>query len=299
MLIGTQTDFPIGTFGISDGLKLIADSGFDALDYSLFIYRWDEEPFSLKGADYDRYFERVLGEVKKNGLFVNQTHSPFPTYRGNAANDAENREIQARTIRATALLESKYVVIHPAMEKRRKFGEFREEMKKTNIDMYSYLADYLKEYDVYCCIENMFSHDSQTDRICPTACTTAEEMCDYIDTLNDITHSDRFVACLDIGHANLIRFDGYEKVNPVDMIYTLGDRLKTLHVHDNYGVHDDHMAPRCGNIDWKSVMEALRDIGYSGVFNLEADATGYTFGKEAADITEPLLRRMAEWVLAQ
>ena len=47
----------------------------------------------------------------------------------------------------------------------------------------------------------------------------------------------------------------------------LGDYIGCLHVHDNDGIHDLHQAPYSGVIDWKEVMQALKDINYQGVFN--------------------------------
>ena len=52
----------------------------------------------------------------------------------------------------------------------------------------------------------------------------------------------------------------------------LGDDLKVLHVHDNYGGADDrHYFPFRGNIDWAQFVQALNEIGYKGVMNMETE----------------------------
>jgi sugar phosphate isomerase/epimerase len=76
---------------------------------------------------------------------------------------------------------------------------------------------------------------------------------------------DHFVACLDIGHAVLVRED------PDKMIRALGGKyLKSLHVHDVDGVVDSHTLPFIGVTDWEAVMKALAEIDYQGEFTYEA-----------------------------
>ena len=74
------------------------------------------------------------------------------------------------------------------------------------------------------------------------------------------------VACLDIGHAEM-RTAGDGAVN---MIRKMGHRIKALHLHDNDLLHDSHQLPFSMNIDFSSVVKALKEIGYSGYFTLEA-----------------------------
>ena len=54
-------------------------------------------------------------------------------------------------------------------------------------------------------------------------------------------------------------------------ILTAGDKLRALHIADNQGKDDDqHMMPCAkGRVNFLEVVEALRKIGYDGLFNLE------------------------------
>lgn len=55
---------------------------------------------------------------------------------------------------------------------------------------------------------------------------------------------------------------------------TLGDRLEALHVQDNFGECDNHLAPYMGNLDIDSLMNALLDSGFEkrgGYFTFECD----------------------------
>ena len=52
-------------------------------------------------------------------------------------------------------------------------------------------------------------------------------------------------------------------------IRQMGERLKVTHIHNNFKFYDLHLTPDNGNIDWKSVMTALAEVGYDGPLTLE------------------------------
>ena len=87
----------------------------------------------------------------------------------------------------------------------------------------------------------------------------AEHLIGLVDSLN----CDSIGVCWDFGHANLLFAQQQQ------MIRALGKRIKCTHVHNNWGVHDDHATPIYGNIKWDAVMPALAEIGYSGPLTLE------------------------------
>ena len=64
------------------------------------------------------------------------------------------------------------------------------------------------------------------------------------------------------------------------MIRALGSRLQALHLHDNDLHGDSHQIPFSMSIDFDQVVKALKEIGYSGYFTLEASnylgSAGYT-----------------------
>ena len=71
-------------------------------------------------------------------------------------------------------------------------------------------------------------------------------------------------ACWDTGHANIQGVDQYRS------IVELGDRLRGLHINDNYGDMDSHVAPFQGTTNIDAVMQGLLDIRYQGYFTFEA-----------------------------
>ena len=53
----------------------------------------------------------------------------------------------------------------------------------------------------------------------------------------------------------------------------VGKRLKVLHVNDNLGADDDHIAPFMGNVDWVDAMYGLALAGFDGPLNYEVGAS--------------------------
>ena len=173
-------------------------------------------------------------------------------------------ELQKRALIATALLGSKYAVVHPLKPKDRVFDKYTEETFELNKAYYSKLVPILAEYDVNICIENLYTTDEDKNVI-PSTCSTGEELAMYIDRMGD-----RFYACLDTGHVNLVQREGYEHVNFKHMTSLLGERLKIVHIHDNDKKTDLHYAPYLGTIDWNEFTDSLKAIRYEGNLSLES-----------------------------
>ena len=248
-------------YSIEESLRMLKDAGFDGVDFQIF----GEAQEALDRPDYLEFFEKIGNYAKEIGLEIAQTHSPYPSYVEEKS-DEENEEIFrtiAKAVLASGKLGSKYVIVHPPVFPERKYDRLKEENREYGINFYKRLEPYAKEAGVKICIENMWNYDwnDWNDRhICPTTLSHAEELIDWCDTLG----REHFAVCLDIGHALL-----YTE-NPAEMIRKLGDRLETLHVHDVDGQRDLHTAPYFGLIQWDEVCQALADINYQGVFNLES-----------------------------
>lgn len=70
---------------------------------------------------------------------------------------------------------------------------------------------------------------------------------------------------LDIGHANI----GTRKSHTRSLLERYGSRLKHVHLSDNKGRSDDHLAIGAGVIDWRAELRALKATGYDGTLTLE------------------------------
>ena len=242
-----------------DAIRLMADAGFDAIDFSFHISE-------------EYYGEQTDGEAGKTkflawkeladscGIVFNQAHAP----EGSSFRDM-NRTVQRfhdirRAIRNASYLGIPIIVVHPVQHLQYCLDGVPEQLFEWNMQFYNALKPYCEEYGVKVAVENMWQQPGAL-KIDHSTCSRPEEFVRYVDTLN----SEWFVACLDIGHAPIVGVD------PCDLIRALGkDRLKALHVHDVDGKGDLHTLPYLSKVNWDSVCAALKEIGYEGDLTFEA-----------------------------
>ena len=115
---------------------------------------------------------------------------------------------------------------------------------------------------------------SYRNKIYAAVCQDPAEVNRYIDTLNDIAGQKCFAFCYDSGHSHLIGRDIYS------VIRQLGHRIECLHIHDNDGWDDQHLAPYMGRLDWDRFVFAMREIGYRGALNFESHGVISAFDHE-------------------
>ena len=72
---------------------------------------------------------------------------------------------------------------------------------------------------------------------------------------------------LDIGHANIATTG--RKSHTADLLTHYADRLMHVHLSDNKGKSDDHLAIGAGTIDWKRELRLLKASGYDDTITLE------------------------------
>ena len=104
-----------------------------------------------------------------------------------------------------------------------------------------------------------------------------------------------FHAVWDCGHGNMQEMPQHESLK------ILGHHVYALHVQDNWGNDDHHLAPFSGSLNLDSLMHGLLDIGYKGYFTFESGNIFYPAGKrrpyeEDTRLAKPplRLRRTAE-----
>lgn len=255
MKISTEICSSGRIIGEEKAVELIAKAGFDGWDFSMFdMCEYDrrkkillENNHPLAGNNYLTFARKLKQIGLDNGIVCNQSHAPFPTAC------TEIRSYFKRAIECTAEAGGEICIIHPDNNK----------SAEENAEMYLELLPFAKDCGVKIATENMWNWNDEKNESSFAACATGEDFVKHIDAVND----DFLVACLDVGHAEM-RGSGDGAVN---MIHSLGHRLQALHIHDNDKWHDSHQIPLSMDIDFASVVKALKDIGYSGYFTLEAD----------------------------
>ena len=289
MILSTQTDYLARKFGEEKAIDIIANTGFDAIDLSMFDMKNDDSFFNQ--SDYKEYAQKLKKQAQSRGLFFNQAHAPFPCSKPDDAYNTMIFDRIVKSIEIAGIVGAKCIVVHPMHHL--PYIENADLLKQMNMDFYRSLAPYAKNAGVKVALENMWQRNPETKEIIVSACSRTKEFVDWIDTLND----DCFTACLDLGHCGLYGFDAAE------MIKGLGDRLGALHVHDNDYQSDAHTAPYLGKMHWDTICEALAKINYKGDFTLEADNFYTPFGESLAtssakflhDIGRNLISRIEEY----
>lgn len=95
-------------------------------------------------------------------------------------------------------------------------------------------------------------------------CASAESWRRLFDRLFQRYDAEFIGLCLDTGH-------WFAAAGPGDMsiLDRHGNRLIAIHVHDNFGVLDDHLLPFDGRIDWPMVTRAIAATSCEMPLNLE------------------------------
>ncbi|MBE7084358.1 MAG: sugar phosphate isomerase/epimerase [Clostridiales bacterium] len=243
--------------GEKKAIELVAKAGFDAYDFSLIsnIVRYDYKTkvgvyadTPLSGSEYLKYVKELKKVAEDNGIFCNQSHAPFPSYVPFIQDHIK------RAIECAAEAGAKICVVHP--------NNFKD--AKENAEMFLELLPFAKAHGIKIATENMWDWNDEKDEASVAACSHHEDFLAHIKEVND----EYFVACLDIGHAEMKGLN----TSAVQMIRTLGRHLQALHIHDNDKKHDSHWIPFSMQIDFDEILRALKEIDYQGDFTLECDA---------------------------
>ena len=263
--------------------KKLRSFGFECIDFNLI----DTEiaPYTYGADDFEKYFINEKRMMDEAGITVSQVHGPWrhPAIDNTPEARAERMEKMKRSIHGAALLGSKYWVVHPIMP----FGVKdvlsgqEKETHDLNLEFMRELLETAKHHGVTICLENMPFLDFSL--------SSPEAIVDIVKEINDPF----FAMCLDTGHANVCRsWD-----SPAESIRKYGEFIKVLHVHDNRGRQDEHLAPLFGSIDWKDFSDALREVGFDGVLSLEAimcDTLPADILEDMYDIYGRIARRIAD-----
>ncbi len=142
-------------------------------------------------------------------------------------------------------------------------GLTQEDIKEKNKKALIRLTDYIKGKPITICLENLRSGiamQNETEERYEYH-QSAEEFLWYINEIG----SDNLGICLDTGHLNISKASTQR-----EFILKAGKHLKALHIADNIGEGDLHMMPFCrGSVNIVEVVEALNEIGYDGLYNME------------------------------
>ena len=237
-------------------VRHVAKAGFKYIDLSFYDIDKKNSPFMLDS--YKEYVDNLKSLANRLGIKYVQAHLPNCNPL-DKENFDEYCKCTIRTIEVCGLLGIENAVIHTGWMD----GITKEQYFEMNLEALKPLFPVMEEYNVNVLIENSTKSNMGEKYYF----LTGADMKEFIEYVNHpLLH-----ACWDLGHANI---EGHQ----YEDIMVLGDDLRAIHVHDNNGKGDQHVALFTGTLNIDEVITALIDSGYKGYFTFEADCA-VSFGQ--------------------
>ena len=238
-------------FGDHQAIEMIKQAGFDAIDFSYYYERENEE---ILGENYRKYAEAMKAQLDRVGLVCNQAHASFTFKYGMNKDASEPAYLHiVRALESASILGAENIVVHAV--------DVPDDVdfQAYNIEYYTSFIPYCEAFKIHVAVENLFTKDTKRNRIIGKIGSPRE--------LNDIVkkiNSPWIVACVDVGHASLTGYESEDFISRVDP-----QILKCLHVQDNDYLGDRHTLPYLAELNWNAIMTALKKNGYMGDLTLE------------------------------
>lgn len=252
---------------IRQGLDFHKRAGFDAADLSLNFYT------NLLGDQLESVIERGLAYAQQIGMPIELTHLPFNT----EAAPQEPAFFSARMHRAidcAKRLGVSCAAIHPDTPTLPMDQYDRKQQFEAAVADLAPYVEHAKRIGLNIAVENM------RPLILPVPyhryCSQADELCEVADALE-------IGVCWDFGHAHIAG------VKQSEGLACVGRRLRMLHINDNHGTVDVHLAPWLGTIDWRDAMQGLSAVGFEELLNYEIIAV-----RQPAAVREAYGRYLAD-----
>lgn len=235
-------------FPPEDAIRIIGEAGFRVVEFS---QRHEKDYLEGKEDEGER-IQSIRKAAEKANVSILQMHGHLFNPCGKDA--AEHIAWAHRSLERAAALGAKWVVLHPGtVGDMGADPEIWEETKRRNVEIFRSWAATAGRVGVGIAIENLMSnkgyHFGATVRDLLWLC--------------DQLPADHVGVCWDTGHARVSCID------QVQALRVIGSRLKAVHIHDNDGLSDKHWTPGQGDINWPALVNVLREIGFTGPFNLE------------------------------
>lgn len=255
-------------FGEKKAFESIKACGYDACDFDLSfpINAFGEYPSGMFEARLSE-FESYKKIAEERGVLIYQTHAKFycdlDSYEDSYAQAYIKQKRQE--IKASKALGANIMVVHPIQPYGWSFDPTPEKTADWNIKILSALARYAEDEEVVLALENMPAHVENIP------CASPESLLSYVNGVN----SPFLQICLDTGHANMgrLHIPGKEYACS-DYVKMFGKKIVCLHLHENSGKNDEHnmiMTTPYPSVDWEPTFKALKEVGYNGTLNSEAD----------------------------
>ena len=268
-------------YGDIEALNIAKKIGADAVDFStssrkIYDYRIPGSPYDKTDEELVEYYSAVRRHAESIGLKIAQTHGRMRMYTQDEEDNKAHLENARRDLLVASTLGAPYCVMHSVTTGSMGKDTPAEVMRALNKRAFCDVLLYAKQYGVKVATETF--GDSLKGAVCDFFGQWDEFLNAYRDICSVGDNADWFVTCMDTGHTNKAMRFGFPA--PADAIRDLGASLACLHLNDNDGMTDQHKPPLSGNINWNDVLDALDEIGYSGIYNMELALSHFGKGLE-------------------
>ena len=281
-------------YGDIKAMEIASQIGADAVDFSIddddADYRNPNSLYSKGTNAIIEHYTRVKERADEVGIIINQTHGKMPGFRNIAHEDealVKNTELDCMV---TSILGADACVVHNATSIFLGPDPNPELMHKLSYDMFTKILPFAKKYNVKIATETF------GDAVKFSACDFFGNIEEFEKAYRNIKQIDElkdyFTICVDTGHSN--KAMRYNNPTPADVIRRLGKEVTVLHLNDNDTLTDQHKIPMTGTIKWNDVFDALDEIGYSGVYNMEINLRhfGKNFIVETAEFAVKVMKNI-------
>jgi len=270
-----------------EAVERLARIGFEALDFNFCDWLFDGSPFVDDG--WAKWVEGIRKKADSVGVTFSQSHGPIFNKFGSDERTKWLTQMSHRSIEAAAILGAKWIVFEPESFA----GAFDEahlaSLRQRNLDWFGELLKTAEKVGVGIALENNADIFVGRERkLRRHYCSVPSELVDLVDSFNH----ELVGICWDTGHANIQRLD------QPSALKAIGKRLKALHIADNDGMHDQHVLPFFGTIEWRPIVQALREIGYEGDFTYEVHNSVRPLPDELRDAALHLAFCIGRYLLA-
>lgn len=184
-------------------------------------------------------FNRVAVQLQQHGLTIT-LHSPFwdlsPGSPDPAVRDLTKQRFE-QTVRLVPVFNPKTVVCHTGYDWKR-YGPIKDAWVENSVEIWTWFSEKITAEGGHLMLENVYEHHP-------------DDLLILLEKLNN-----KHVGfCLDVGHQAVFSRSSLEQ-----WMEALGHHLKQLHLHDNLGEKDDHLALGKGNINFSEIFTLVKHL---------------------------------------
>jgi sugar phosphate isomerase/epimerase len=232
--------------------------GFLVAKYlDLFLSEGLNPEIGLDAVSLERYPQSVFARVARAFQQARRRitlHAPFQDLLPGALDDYirnASRHRLHQAFRFLPVFRPESIVCHPGYEDRH-YKHDRKEWLRSSTATWKELTRIAADYGVQVMLENVYEND-------PTL---------FLDLLEKI-NAPNLKVCFDVGH--LAAFGGGDFPR---WLNTLGPVIGQLHLHDNHGDDDEHLALGAGDIPVADILNYLAALGPPPLITLEPHQEG-------------------------